>query len=267
MRNVRVVQVFAIVALLLGSLAWLRPGTSVTYAAPLAVATEVPTSEPPTPVPATPVPATPVPPTAVPPAPTPRPVSPTTQVANPDPFVVKTASQGTVGVGEEISFTITIGNRGEAIARDVTVSDVLASELDVLSATPSRGTVSVSGQSVQLAIGDLAPGDQVTLVVRVRVTERAQPPGFVNSASVTTSTPGDDPGNNISTVYVGLRQTQPTPQPSPVAPTPAPVVPTPMPPASLPITGDGDTWVTALLAIAAVFGFVGLLARKYARYR
>ena len=181
-------------------------GTTGTAAAPLMAITD--TAEPATRTP-TPGPTNRPGPTNTPgPTPTPRPSSKPDLA---DPAVTKSASVSEAKIGDQITFTIRVTNNGPGTAQDVVVTDPIPDYMDVIEATTSRGNVSSNGRTVIVTIGKVPAGDEVTIRIRVRVNERAEPPSGRNSVSITTSSPGDDPSNNSSEVtFVILGPPTPT---------------------------------------------------------
>lgn len=131
------------------------------------------------------------------PSPAPAPGGPV-----PDPAVTKSVSPSTVTVGETVVYTILVTNLGDAPAAGVAVDDTLPSFLALMEATATRGTVSTSGQSVRVEIGDLAPGETVEVRVSVRVTAPAAAPNNRNLAVVSSTTPDGNPDNNQASVPV-----------------------------------------------------------------
>jgi uncharacterized repeat protein (TIGR01451 family) len=225
-------------------------GTASTAAAPLAALTD--TAEPATRTP-TPGPTSTPRPTNTPgPGPTKTP-RPKTELA--DPAITKSSSVSDAKIGDEITFTIRVTNRGPNTADDVVVTDPIPDYLDVIEATTTRGDVSSNGRTVIVTIGKVPAGDEITIRIRVRVNERAEPPGGRNSVSLTTSSPGDDPSNNSSevsfniigpatpTAVLGLAAT-------PTAEAPVPVI--------LPITGAADD-TSSRVSLLATLGLGALL--------
>jgi LPXTG-motif cell wall-anchored protein len=95
---------------------------------------------------------------------------------------------------------------------------------------------------VRVTIGDLAPGETVTITITARVVATAKPPNNSNIATVSSGSPTDDPGNNSSSVSLITEAA---------------------PPARLPNTGSPDGPDPLLLA---AFGLglivLSLLARR-----
>lgn len=266
-----------VIALLL--LSGLPGGVMRTNAAPPAAVTGTPTE------PATPTfTAVPPPPTATsttiptdtpPPTATSTPKPPPTEQSVADPAISKSASVAEARVGDEITFTIVVTNRGNRAANDVVVTDSLPDYLDLLDATASRGSLTVSGRTVTVDIGSVAPGEQITIRIRARVNERAQPPSGRNGVSLTTSSSTDDPSNNSAEVtFAILAGSDPTATPEEASPAATPA-PTDLPPSTvpaprnLPRTGGEDA--SAPLPILVALGLAALtlsmLLRRRARQR
>lgn len=183
-----------------------------------------------------------------------------------DPFITKSVNVAEARIGDEIVFTLTVGNRGTDTAEDVVVTDPIPDYLDVIEASTTRGNVSSSGRTVIVDIGRVAPGDEVSIRIRVRVNERAQPPEGRNGVTVSTSSPGDDPGNNTSQVTFRI-VVDATATPAPAEPQPAPAPqPTPATPTRLPRTAGDEGNLAALLGLGGLFALgASLLIRRAAR--
>jgi uncharacterized repeat protein (TIGR01451 family) len=242
------------VLLAIGTISLLLAGASVgtagTDAAPLMAITD--TAEPPT---RTPTPGPTNTPNAYPPPATPGPTNTPRPRSDPelaDPAVTKSASVSEAKIGDEITFNISVTNNGPHTAEDVVVTDPIPDYLDVIEATTTRGDVSSNGRTVIVTIGKVPAGDQVSIRIRVRVNERAQPPSGRNGVSITTSSPGDNPGNNSSEVTFAIL--------GPLTPTALALTPTatPLPPVVLPITGAAEDTGNRALLFAAL-GMAALL--------
>lgn len=243
------------VVLLGGGLALLMAALLTTLARPVGAApamlvTETPTKEPatrtPTPPASTNTPVvstnTPVASTST-PAPTatdvpnsggnsPPPSSTPTATATPimqiaDPAITKSVNIGSARVGDSVEFTISATNLGGLTATNVVVEDTLPSFLALEGVSATRGNVSVSGSTVRVEIGDLAPGEVVTITIRARVIASAAPPNNSNLATIASDSSSDDPANNSSSVSLLIDQ----------------------PPASLPNTGDPGAPLLPALAL------------------
>lgn len=247
-------------------------------AAPLA---DLPTETPPPPTPEpsnTPVPTatTPPPPTATattpPPPPTDEPpeerrrpsATPTgtpTPTATPPPtatpgpatdlMIEKLADKQEVAPGGTVVFTLRISTtQGSTGVADVVVKDYVPEPFEVIDLTSDRGDIIVQGREVTAFPANLAPGETVLIRITARVPQGAAAGTVLNTATVTTSTPGDPPGNNTSSV-------------------PVRIVPV-FVPQSLPVTADSNEpsalmrflpWIL-LGALLLAFGFFILIQRR-----
>lgn len=236
----------------------LPAGAGQVGAAPRLIVTETTTAEPPTPTAEPPTPTatevgalTPVPtetplPSATPPpedtpepdddddrpTATPTPAPPTaTATAEPpgapaDPAISKTVSPPTAQVGDSVAYTISVTNLGGSVATGVVVDDTLPAFLRPTGVSASRGEATLSGQAVRVTIGDLAPGEVVTVTVSATVVEPAPAPNNRNLAIVTSTSPDANPDNNQASVPLDTTL-----------------------PAQLPSTGDGGRGALPLAAL------------------
>lgn len=123
-------------------------------------------------------------------------------VRNVDVEVTKT-STGTPTAGGQLTYTIEVTNNGPGDARDVEVTDTLASELTFSSfdAGTSGVTVNQSGQDLTFTVGTLASGATETFSFVVDIASSAT--GTIsNQADITTTDADTDTTNNSSTVDV-----------------------------------------------------------------
>ncbi|MGQ0670200.1 MAG: COG1361 S-layer family protein, partial [Actinomycetota bacterium] len=102
----------------------------------------------------------------------------------PDVGIVKNADApgGGVVAGESFSYTITVTNNGTGTAHNVIVTDTVPDGLTIDSVDGPN--CSVNGQTVTCLIGDLGPGESVTITINVTATEDACP-SVTNTATVT----------------------------------------------------------------------------------
>ena len=122
----------------------------------------------------------------------------TTLVSQADIGIAKVASSGTVTVGSNVDFTITVTNSGPSNATGVQVTDQLPAGLTFISATPSAGTYS-SGTGVW-NIGGLASGGSQTLTITATVTTTGS---LTNTATKTAETETDpNAGNNSASASI-----------------------------------------------------------------
>jgi uncharacterized repeat protein (TIGR01451 family)/fimbrial isopeptide formation D2 family protein len=110
-----------------------------------------------------------------------------------------------VRAGEATEFTITVDNAGPSTADSVVVVDTMPAGLIPVSASGAGWTCAAPvGQTIQCTRPTQSPGSS-TIVVQATVA-----PGvldgttLVNSATVSTTTPGDNPGNNTGTSPVDV---------------------------------------------------------------
>lgn len=138
-----------------------------------------------------------------------------------DLFVLKFVSPNPATVGDEILFTIILGNNG-TFGSGVTLVDDLPNGLSLISATSSTGEeCTLNGDQVRCEIGNVPPlGQGETLIVEILV--RADQTGSIPNIAFLDDIP-DDPNsaNNVSIVAVDVVPGGSTPKPTP-GPTPTP---------------------------------------------
>ena len=128
----------------------------------------------------------------------------TTQFPRPNVWTQKTAPT-TATVGDQFSYTLAYGNNGGSNANNVTLLDTLPVGLSFVSANPAPS--SVSGQNITWNIGTLTSGQQGSISVVVQSTTAATNGAVVvNTAQISTPTPGDNPGDNTSTTSTTLQR-------------------------------------------------------------
>jgi len=138
---------------------------------------------------------------------TPSPTStPVVQIQIADPSITKVANVATAQVGDTVTFSIIVTNQGNATASDVVVEDSLPGFLSLNGVNATRGVVNVSGATIRVTIGDLAPGEVVTITVTAQITASAEPPNNTNVATVSTSSSTDNPANNSGSVGLIISQ-------------------------------------------------------------
>jgi uncharacterized repeat protein (TIGR01451 family)/LPXTG-motif cell wall-anchored protein len=171
--------------------------------------------------------------------------TPIPQIA--DPVITKSGSVSTAQVGDTVEYTIIVTNQGNATAENVVVEDTLPSFLSLEGVSATRGDVSVSGNTVRVTIGDLAPGEVVTITITAKVIASAAPPNNSNIATVSSTSATDDPSNNSSSASLLVEQ------PSPTA----------APPARLPNTSDpADHTLPVLIILGLLLISASLIARR-----
>jgi uncharacterized repeat protein (TIGR01451 family) len=106
--------------------------------------------------------------------------------------VTKTVSNARPNVGDTITFTVTLTDKGPGAANGVEVSDLLPAGLTFVSAVPSQG--SYDPTSGLWTVGTVSPANPVTLALLARV---ASPDLQTNTATIKHADQFDpDPGNN-----------------------------------------------------------------------
>ena len=130
-----------------------------------------------------------------------------------DVTVSKTASTATPAAGQNLTYTINASTTadGRSAAENVTVTDTLPLDVTFISVTPQAacttslvpGTVTnASNNQITCNLGTIPQGSVRAVDIVVRPTTGTQGQTLVNTADVSTSTPGDDPGNNQASATV-----------------------------------------------------------------
>ncbi len=105
--------------------------------------------------------------------------------------VVKIVNNARPNVGSNVSFSITVTNRGPGDASGIEILDALPAGLTFVSATPDIGSYTSSTGIWQL--GSLANGASTSLTIVAQVTQAS---AIINTASVTKSIPADPTSSN-----------------------------------------------------------------------
>ena len=129
-----------------------------------------------------------------------------TEAANPDLEITKSADAESVNAGDQITYTITVDNNGNATATNVEITDDLDDSLTVDSATfavddgaDTDCTVGADN-TISCAVGDLAAGSQA--VATVVVTTSAESCDEVRNVSSVSA--DNDAGDTSDEVVVGV---------------------------------------------------------------
>ncbi len=108
-----------------------------------------------------------------------------------DLVIVKTDAPDVAVAGTNVSYTLSVTNRGPATATGVSVTDTLPAGTTFVSGS---GGCSASGGIVTCAVGTLAPGSSLALGVTIATPPT---PGVIdNTATVSATEPDPNPGNN-----------------------------------------------------------------------
>ncbi len=111
--------------------------------------------------------------------------------------ITKTADPSTVIAGNRVDFTLTVTNDGPSDADNIQVTDALPPGLEYVAVTSAAFTCA-DANPIDCQLDTLAAGSSRTIVVTARVGSAvAEGATIVNSAGVSTSTPGDDPDDNL----------------------------------------------------------------------
>lgn len=132
-----------------------------------------------------------------------------------DLFVLKFVSPNPAEVGDEVLFTIILGNNGE-FGSGVTLIDDLPSGVTFISATSSTGEAcTFDGDQVECEIGNVPPlGQGETVIIEVLV--RADQTGSIPNIAFLDDIPNDpNASNNVSIVTLNVIPDTGTPQPTP----------------------------------------------------
>jgi uncharacterized repeat protein (TIGR01451 family) len=100
-----------------------------------------------------------------------------------DPAISKAGDPLAAAVGERVTWTIQVWNPGSTPTAPVVFSDTIPPMFDILTVTASRGAVTVSGNTVTVDIGVLAPGEHVTIVIETVGNDLAAPGAVCNTAT------------------------------------------------------------------------------------
>ena len=110
--------------------------------------------------------------------------------------MTKVDSADPVDAGTGFSYTVTVTNSGPTDAAAVSLVDVLPSEVSYVGAAPDQGSCSESAGTVTCALGTIASGATVDVVISVAVPSDATVGTITNNASVSTITPDPVAGND-----------------------------------------------------------------------
>ena len=122
--------------------------------------------------------------------------SATVTAAAADLAITKTVNPDTVGIGQQLTYTIQVSNAGPGSAAGVTVADPLPSTLSFATTATTQGTCTGT-QTVTCALGTIANGGTATITIKATPTA----PGTVtNTASVTSVSKDPVDANNSASV-------------------------------------------------------------------
>ena len=102
-----------------------------------------------------------------------------------------------VVAGNQLTYTISVGNNGPDRADNVTVTDTLPAGVSFVSATPGSPTCSEAGGIVTCSLGTVAIGSSKDVIIVVDV-NRDTSGTITNLATVSSSATDPNPDNNDS---------------------------------------------------------------------
>ena len=113
--------------------------------------------------------------------------------------IVKSASPNPVIAGATLSYTLTASDLGPSDATGVTITDTLPAGVTYLSAASGQGTVSQSGGTVTVTVGNLNAGTTATATILVTVNPSTRG-SITNTAVVAGNEQETNTANNTASV-------------------------------------------------------------------
>jgi uncharacterized repeat protein (TIGR01451 family) len=113
--------------------------------------------------------------------------------------IVKSASPNPVIAGASLSYTLTASDLGPSDATGVTITDTLPAGVTYVSAASGQGTVSQSGGTVTVSVGNLNEGATATATILVTVNPSTRG-SITNTAVVAGNEQETNTANNTATV-------------------------------------------------------------------
>lgn len=114
--------------------------------------------------------------------------------------ILKTSDKSTANVGDTVTYTLTLTNNGPDSATGVTVTDLLHSGLNFISASTSTGTYATS--TGLWTVGNLANNASTTLSIITTIKSGLEGQTIPNTAKASSTKADPTPGDNTSTVNV-----------------------------------------------------------------
>jgi LPXTG-site transpeptidase (sortase) family protein len=123
-----------------------------------------------------------------------------------DPAVTKSVSPSTAAIGDTVTFTLFVSNGGPGDAQDVELVDTIPAflEITLVATVPSPVSTLISGNTVTIDFGTVAPSDTYTVTITTVVRDSAIPQAGTNTADVSTSSPESDTDNNSDSVPITI---------------------------------------------------------------
>ncbi|MGA2221788.1 MAG: hypothetical protein ABSH21_08435 [Verrucomicrobiia bacterium] len=119
--------------------------------------------------------------------------------------ITQTVSAPVIILGGDLTYTVTVTNRGPSAATAVTLTNVLPSTVTISSVIPSQGTYDIYDNNIVVCnLGDLPSGASASETITVNPTQLGQ---TCNSSAVTANTADPSPDDNAVTTcsYVNQR--------------------------------------------------------------
>src|SRR5208283_1237493 len=118
-----------------------------------------------------------------------------------DVSIVKTAAPEPVDQGTNLAYTLTVKNGGPAVAKGVTVNDVLPSQVSYTSSATSVGTCTYTAATttVNCTLGSLSVGSSAIVTINVTANTFSSSSLTTNTATVSSTTSDPNLANNSST--------------------------------------------------------------------
>ena len=112
--------------------------------------------------------------------------------------LTKAATPSVATAGGLLTYTLLVTNSGPSDAQNVVVTDTLPMGVSLVSTAPPAVA---AGQLLTWTLGALPAGQSIVLTAVAQVSAALPTSSFItNTAVVTTTTPGDDPSNNMDDV-------------------------------------------------------------------
>ncbi|MBN1314609.1 MAG: DUF11 domain-containing protein [Anaerolineales bacterium] len=169
-----------------------------------------------------------------------------TETASEAPTIVKFASSETVSIGSALEFNLIITNPTDKTITNVKIIDALPPEVDFIDAQVDVGSFSYDADShtLTLNIGNLEPGQTISVTIRVVVNEQgAAPAEFSNMAILVSAEYGQIESNSVTLYSV---------------------------PTGVPVTGSGgrnDLNMISILLGTLFLALLGLLKKQVRAHR
>jgi uncharacterized repeat protein (TIGR01451 family) len=119
-----------------------------------------------------------------------------TITATSDLSLTKTGSPNPVTVGGTLTYTITVNNGGPSTATNVMLTDTLPASVSFASATPSQGSCTHSGGTVNCNLSSIADGGLATVTITVTPNAAGT---ITNTATVSANESDPNSANNTAT--------------------------------------------------------------------